>query len=282
MPAPRLARVQRLDRARPEKDGMKPFEHPWKPIFSHPLTWLALLAVAGGEAWFLDRFRPPIQMTAASLAIGAALLILWASMLVRSDAFVALLYRLSEKVRRSRLVQLEALDSDLRGIGSEQGIQQLRLLGEKLDTFTEVLKRRLNAGELTFARYLGTAEQVYLAAIDNLQDISVALTSVRTIDKKYIESRLAELRAPGHAGDDRHRELASLEERKALLERQLGKVAKLFAKNESAMTALDNTASVLADTRMGREHASMETAQAMSELEALANRTHKYASARGA
>ena len=68
----------------------------------------------------------------------------------------------------------------------------------------------------------------------------------------------------------------------ALLERQLDKVAKLFAKNESAMTALDNTASVLADTRMGREHASMETEQAMSELEALANRAHKYASARGA
>ncbi len=261
---------------------MKPLEHLWKPILGHPLTWLAALVIVAGESWFLQRFRPPIELTTAGLGMGAMLLVLWPVMLVRSDAFVELLYRRSDEWRRARLVKLEALESDLRGIGSNQGFEQLRLLGEKLDTFTEVLKRRLNAGELTFARYLGTAEQVYLAAIDNLNDISVALTSVRTIDADYIEFRLAELRAQPRAGDDCRKERESLEERKALLERQLHKVAKLFAKNESAMTALDSTASVLADTRMGRGHASMETEQAMAELEELANRTHKYASAREA
>jgi hypothetical protein len=259
---------------------MKPFAHLWKPILRHPLTWLAALIVAAGEVWFQRWFRPPLELTVTGLGIGAMLLILWPAMLVRSEGFVELLYRLSEKLRRARLVKLEALEIDLRGIGSEQAIDQLRLLGEKLDTFTEVLKRRLNAGELTFVRYLGTAEQVYLAAIDNLQDVSVALTSVRTIDKEYIESRLTEIRARAPDDSGRREELASLEERRALLDRQHDKVAKLLAKNESAMTALDNTAAVLADTRMARGHASMETEQAMRELEELANRTHKYASVR--
>jgi len=80
---------------------MKPLEHLWKPIFRHPLTWVAGLVVVAGEAWFVHRFHPPVELLAASLGVGALALVLWPVLLVRSENFVALLYRLSEQVRRS-------------------------------------------------------------------------------------------------------------------------------------------------------------------------------------
>jgi membrane protein implicated in regulation of membrane protease activity len=105
----RLKRARLPDRAGQDADAMTPFEHLWTPIFSHPLTWLAALVVAAGEAWFLQRFQPPLGMAATSFGISAVLLVLWPVMLVRSDAFVTLLYRVSEKLRRGRLVKLAQL-----------------------------------------------------------------------------------------------------------------------------------------------------------------------------
>ena len=56
-----------------------------------------------------------------------------------------------------------------------------------------VLQRRLDAGELTYARYLSTSQQVFSSALDNLHEIAVAYESISTIDETYIDRRLAEL-----------------------------------------------------------------------------------------
>jgi hypothetical protein len=136
-----------------------------------------------------------------------------------------------------------------------------------------VLNRRLDAGELTYARYLTTAQQVYLSALDNLHEIAISLRSISTIDRDYIEARLAELHS--QSSDSAQSERASIEGRLELLTSQEEKVARLLAQNESGMTAMDRTATALADAPIGRTPEDAEAA--MAALEELAQRAMKYA-----
>jgi hypothetical protein len=245
-------------------------------LLNYPPTWLVVLTLCGLEWAFISWFRPPLSVVLISLGVTCGLLVAWPVILLRSKAFLKVLYDLPDSLKSDRREKFQTLESDLEDVRSAQGLEQLRLLRDKLETLSEVLKRRMNAGELTYGRYLNTAEQVFLAAMDNLHEIAVALTSVRTIDSDYIESRLSKMSDGDERGGERHREIETLTERRTLLEQQMQKVSELFAQNEAAMTALDNTATALADVRTGKGHASMDAEAAMAELEKLAERAGKY------
>jgi hypothetical protein len=57
-----------------------------------------------------------------------------------------------------------------------QGIDQFHDIQEKIENFRDVLGKKLNSGEMTFSRYLGSAEQVYLSVLDNLEKIGTIQT----------------------------------------------------------------------------------------------------------
>jgi hypothetical protein len=50
-----------------------------------------------------------------------------------------------------------------------------------------------------------------------------------------------------------------------------------LAQNETAMTLLDKTAGILADTKTEKGQASVDAETAMMELERIAKQTNKYA-----
>ncbi len=245
-------------------------------MLAHPATWVVGAAAGSLEWGFLTWFQPPWPMTLASLALTLALLVLWPALLVRSRSFALRYYGLPEAA--GALAGLPELESELRRLDSTQGVSQLQLLGQKRDNFITVLGRRMDAGELTFARYLDTAEQVYGAAIDNLHEVAVTLASLSSIDREYIDTRVRALRsARAGPAELRARELETLRQRRSLHEQQLVKVAELFAQNEAAMTALDNTAAALVRARTRRGHATLDAEAAMAELEELASRAGRYA-----
>lgn len=252
-----------------------------RTVVTHPLTWAAIAVVTAAEWAFASWFQPPLPVLGAALAMGVALLLVWPLFLLRSPGFLAKLYEAPESLRRDKMARLSQLEDELHDVGSKQGLEQLRVLEQKMKSLNDVLKRRLNAGEVTYGRYLGTAEQVYLAALDNLHDVAIALTSIGGIDRDYVESRLRELARNSTLGDEQRRETSSLEERRVLLERQERQVSDLLARNEAAMTALDNTAAALAETRTAKGRASMDADVAMRELEQLAERARKYSAASG-
>jgi hypothetical protein len=249
-----------------------------KAALTHGLTWAAAATVVALEAGFIAWFQPSLAMTAAALGLGVALLALWLPLLVRSEAFAKGMMRLPEEFEAEQREKLKILTSDFEELAFEQGGAQLRLLKEKIDNLAEVLKRRLNAGELTYGRYLGMAEQVYLSALDNLHESAVALRSISTIDPDYIEGRLDELRSNRSPTSDQEREFTALQSRSALFAKQRQRVDGLIAQNEAALTVLDKTASALAETKMSKGHADMDAESAMAELELLAKRTGRYAS----
>lgn len=249
----------------------------WRALLSHPATWLATLTVVGLEWSFMTWFQPNLLIAGLSLGLGFLLLILWPTIFLKSDAF-ADAYFGSAKVEIDRnQARISALQSELREIGSVQGAEQLEKLQEKFESLESVLKRRLGTGELTYARYLSTAHRVYLAAVDNLNEVAVSLRSVSAVDTGYIQRRLQELEEGSRTHEERQRGAEPLEERQRLLEKQLTKVASLLADNETAMTVLTNTATALADTKTEAGHAGVDSATAIRDLEALASRVGKYA-----
>lgn len=237
----------------------------------------AIGTVLALEWLFFAWFDPSAVMAGLAGGFGLLSLGLWAHFLLRSKALVQERYMLQQKAQEERLPRLEKLRGGLKEIGCDQGVAQLDLLKRKFEAMSAVLMQRLNAGELTYSRYLDTAEQVYLSAIDNLQEVEISLRSVSTIDSKELEGRLAELRGNGVHHGSSQQEIATLEERRSLHTRQVDKVAYLLVQNETAMTALDHASAALADARMGKGHATIELNQALKDLDQLARRAGSYA-----
>ncbi len=248
-----------------------------RTIFTHHLTWAALAVVAGLEVGFFYWFRPSLIMAAAALGLGLLCLLLWVPMFLHSAAFTKTVYRWIEAQEAAQLARLERLAADFDELAFDKGATQLRLLRNKLESLTQVLKRRLDSGEMTYGRYLGMAQEVYGAALDNLHEVAVALRSVSSIDLDYVQSHLDELGRVGIRSTDQEREFKALEERKNLLETTGKRVAQLMAQNASAMTVIDQTSAALAATRTEKGHATLDAETAMAELEQLARRAGKYA-----
>lgn len=179
---------------------------------------------------------------------------------------------LAERVNES----IHNLKQDLARVNSEEGLRQLTRLQAKYSTFQELLRRKLNKNELTYDRYLGMTEQVYLAGLDNLNSIAGIMKSISAMDRKHIEKRTRELNALTSPSGAEKKELAALQARHQLWVEQQRKIRTLLSQNEEAMTTMDRLMAALAEMDPGFSRATMDMETAMQELERLTIRTKDY------
>ena len=233
-----------------------------KAVLTYPPTWLAAI-ILGATVWLvLEVIDPPAFMVIVLLVLTVLAIAAWPFTMSATGTLAKLQFEVP------RVEEVDPADT--------QPTEQLDALLQKRASLINVLQRRLDAGELTYARYLATSQQVFSSALDNLREVAVASESISTIDETYIDRRLAEL-----TGDDSdpvaaERERATLERRRELRYTQRRRIAQLLAQNESALTALDRTTTALADVPIGKRPEDADAA--MAELEALADRTGDYAS----
>ena len=176
---------------------------------------------------------------------------------------------LSQRVNQS----IRSLESDLVDVDSQDGLYQLDRLQKKFEAFQQILRRKLDENELTFGRYLGMAEQVFLGGLDNLKLLTDLLKGTSVIDAKHLGRRIVELENASSPSKNAEKELATLLERQGLLYQQQSKVKQLLAQNEEAMTQIDKVMAKIAGMESGPGHATMDMESAMQELERLAQRT---------
>jgi hypothetical protein len=243
----------------------------WRAVVKYPATWLALALVVGAVWAILVWFQPPTVIAVIVVVLGVIAVAVWPLAMSATGTLTRLQVEIP-KLKDVDAAELSALQRELEALDDERPIHQLRAMRDKRNNLVDVLNRRLDAGELTYARYLTTAQQVYLSALDNLHEIAISLRSISTIDRPYIETRLADLHS--RSSDSAQSERASIEGRLELLTSQEDKVARLLAQNESGMTAMDRTATALADAPIGRTPEDAEAA--MEALEELAQRAMKY------
>jgi len=241
----------------------------------HPaVLYPTSISILGGFAALLMGANPLLIAIAAGGA-GAAVLSWAVNFGLRRDHFAnQYVKKLHAQMQRQRLAREKELQGVLAEVNSEEGSSQFSRVTEKFTTFEKLLARKLNPGELTYGRYLGMAEQVYLGALDNLQYVADALKMMSAIDLKYTQKRLHQLqKTPSEINT---KEIESLQERLDLHSKQAAKVQKLLAQNEEAMTKMDLTIAAIADMRTEDGRASMDMETAMHELQRLAGKAKDY------
>ena len=245
----------------------------WQAMIRYPASWVAVASVVVAEWLFLTLIDPPALFASLALVLGVIAVVCWPIAMFVTGTMSRLQF---EVTRREEIdpEELRLLQEELQELEDPRPVRQLEAIHAKRDNLAKVLARRLDAGELTFAKYMGAAQAVYRTSVDNLHEVAVAMRSVSAIDEGYITGRLSELQ--NTETDAAQRERASLEGRLQLRHAQQTKIADLLAQNEAGMTAIDRTAAALADAPIGRTPEDAEAA--MAALEELADRAGKYAS----
>jgi hypothetical protein len=246
----------------------------WRAVISYPPTWIAAV-VLGVTVWaMIALFDPPGLLVGALVGLAFLAAATWPLTMSATGTLSQLQFAIP-RVENVDPAELTALTADLDALDDTQPAEQLAALQQKQQSLVKVLERRLDAGELTYSRYLATSQQVYNSALHNLNEVAVAYESISSIDENYIERRLTELVTDNSDGASSDRERATLEQRRDLRQTQRRKIAQLLAQNESALTALNRTATALADVPIGKRPEDADAATAA--LDELAARASQYA-----
>jgi len=180
------------------------------------------------------------------------------------------LAKVREHLQQQRQQAISALKEELVTLNAQQGNKQLSLFQAKFENFQTVLNRKLTASELTYNRYMATAEQVYLNGLDNLEKISLALKSVSAIDVTMLDKNISE---HSDSSSEAYRHMV---QRRQLFNQQQARVKQLYTENEGALTKLDLVSSQLANTDFSSGKATMDMDQAMSDLTRLIESSESY------
>lgn len=246
----------------------------WRAVLSYPPTWIAAVVLGVTVYATVTVFDPPGLLTGilAGLAVVAA--VAWPLTMSATGTLRELQFAVP-RVEDVDPGEIAALTAELAALPDAQPAEQFVALQQKRQSLLKVLERRLDAGEITYARYLATAQQVYNSALHNLHEVWVAHESISSIDETYIERRLAELSIDDSDDASTERERNTLVQRRDLRTTQRRRIAQLLAQNESALTALDRTATALADVPIGKRPEDADAA--MKALDELAARAGQYA-----
>jgi hypothetical protein len=246
----------------------------WRAVVSYPPTWVAVVVLAATVWLVLEVIDPPGIFVAVLVGLAVVAAVAWPFTMSATGTLSKLQFEVP-RVEEIDPQEIATLRAELDALSDTQPTEQLDALLQKRQSLINVLQRRLDAGELTYGRYLATSQQVFSSALDNLHEIALASESISTIDETYIDRRLAELDGDDSDAESAARERATLERRRELRHTQRRKIAQLLAQNESALTALDRTTTALADVPIGKKPEDADAA--MAALEELADRAVKYA-----
>lgn len=246
----------------------------WRTVVSYPPTWIAAV-VLGVAVWAtITVLDPPGLLIGVLVGLTALAAASWPLTMSATGTLTELQFAVP-RVEDIDPAELAVLTAELDAIEDPQPAEQLAALRQKRQSLVKVLERRLDAGEITYARYLATSQQVYNSALHNLREVAVAHESISSIDETYIQRRLAELDIDDGDDASSDRERSTLQQRYDLRQTQRRKIARLLAQNESALTALDRTATALADVPIGQRPEDADAA--MEALDELAARAGQYA-----
>ena len=246
----------------------------WRSVISYPPTWIAAVVLGATVYLVLTVLDPPGFLVVILIILALVAAVAWPFTMSATGTLAKLQFEVP-RVEEIDPAEITALRAELAPLADTQPTEQLEALLSKRQSLINVLQRRLDAGELTYARYLSTSQQVFASALDNLHEVAVAAESISTIDESYIDRRLTELADDDSDAEAATRERDTLERRREMRTTQRRRIAQLLAQNESALTALDRTTTALADVPIGKKPEDADSA--MAALEELADRAAKYA-----
>ncbi|MCE8022458.1 cobyrinic acid a,c-diamide synthase [Halomonas sp. MCCC 1A11036] len=135
----------------------------------------------------------------------------------------------------------------------------------------ELLSARFDRNELAFERSRGLITEVCLGAVDTFSSMAAQSRGVIGLDGDYVRRRLEQ---EGNRLSVEER--IALKRRLELIEETERRLRRLVARNESALTLLDDTAVALARVETGRPQAALATDRALEELRRFIDGAERY------
>jgi len=242
-----------------------------KPYVLYP-TGIAILAGAAAVLFGGSSALVAAAATGAFVGLGAWIF----NMTLRKQVHVGdYLSRMNAILANQTQRSISELRTELKRVDEKQGFKQIELLQRKYSAFNDILENKFNKGEITFNRYHAMVEQVFLAVLDNLKQITNIKQGINVIDEDHIRDRIQSLEAQ-KLNANKEQELDALVGRYRLLQNQRDMVQTKLAQNESAMTKMDEVMAAISLINPATSQASMDMEDAMQELEALAKRASSY------
>ncbi|MGB7755143.1 MAG: hypothetical protein WBL23_03670 [Salinisphaera sp.] len=164
---------------------------------------------------------------------------------------------------RAKGVLLDARRADLAAQADRVYTRYRRVL--------DLLAAKFDSREVTFDRSRAMVVQVGLTAADNLQAMGSLAAGVVGIDADYVRRRLAET-GPRAVADERE----ALQRRLDLVADTERRLVELSARNETAMTTLDDAVVVMSRVETGRPRADVSAEQALQDLKGFIDKAERY------
>ncbi|MFV2014533.1 MAG: hypothetical protein ACC656_03840, partial [Candidatus Heimdallarchaeota archaeon] len=162
--------------------------------------------------------------------------------------------------------------------GCSQGAKQLIQFKNKFETLIDILQTKFYKGQLTYQRYYGTAQEVYLSGIDNLNSVVMSYKALESIDTAYMKKRLTYIQTKNYQNDIHlKKEFDAIKRAVDTFENQNEKIKALLAENITALVQIDETTIAISQiTRTKNNEAQIDMENSMNALVDLAKRSQLY------
>lgn len=257
-----------------------------KETLLHPLTLYAggagLLSLLGIGLFGANWLNGSIAMVTIAISFGTWIF----NYCARSELYIGRHLESLQKIMESQKKALtEKLSGSLAQIvptgGTEDLVKQARaqfpMVNSKFEGFKSLLADKFAPTEITYGRYLGSGEQIYLSVLDQLNQVVTLFKSIEATDLKYTKNRMDDLRKnlTSLSSDDRD-ELVALEKRVKIMEDSIREIDRILSRNEEGLTALDLARSSIASIKTAKGQATAQLPDAIKDLEELAQRAKQY------
>jgi len=184
---------------------------------------------------------------------------------------------LQDKIREQTKVKQLTLKVNLLQYDCLNGAEQLVQFQTKFDILVDIIKSKFDETQLTYNRYYGIVQEVFLSGIDNLSDVVVAYVTLTSIDVSYIKKRLKKLKNDKTDNLIVKKELTALQNSLKSFEHQQQKIKSLLSENAVALGQLDETVVAISEiSRIKDKDSQVDMEDSMRQLQQLTKRTKLY------
>ena len=176
---------------------------------------------------------------------------------------------LAQQARRAT----EELESNLVELGRERAAKQVKYLKDTFFRFKEKLVTQIGKNKPEYEQYLGSAEVMYLAALNNLRAVADNERDKRLIDVEDSKRRIEELKREQDQGiRDNTEEIDAQQRQIRSFELAEENSRDLIAEVEGSLTALTEVTRSLSEISATRESMRHNVTQAMKKFHHIADR----------
>lgn len=180
---------------------------------------------------------------------------------------------LDEDTTQKRLNLQRSLDA----YGNRHASEQLEQFRNKIKVFIEILDLKFpDKNQLTYNRYYTIAQEVFLAGMDNLNEVLLIHKTLDAIDLDYIERSLQRIENCEQDSATKRERSSLLLSKQQYLDQQQD-IKDLMAQNEEALTRLDEAIVQVQDIkRSSNNESKLDMEASIEQLHRIAQQSFKF------